>query len=180
MSRTITMAMITPPITMATTSFSLQDKLEKVWFFQKTFLVANTRTKIILGMSFLTLGCADIRFAESLPRGLTRLQTAKRVKFFSAKNLQRPPEDLMKPFWLGLRGQECPRHDSCQVFGSHQYFPFRLRNGTTQAHQPDFPSGPPVLQYYSSTGKAVAFDYAFEVSIAWLSITSIRCLWLRL
>ena len=49
---------------MAIASFLLQDKLGKVWFFQETFLVADTQIKVVLGMLFLTLGNADIRFAE--------------------------------------------------------------------------------------------------------------------
>ena len=44
--------------------FSLQNKLGKVRFFQKTFLVADTRMEVVLGMFFLTLSNADIRFAE--------------------------------------------------------------------------------------------------------------------
>ena len=44
--------------------FSLQDKLGKVRFFQETFLVADTRMEVVLGMPFLTLSNADIRFAE--------------------------------------------------------------------------------------------------------------------
>ena len=49
---------------MVIASFSLQDKLGKVRFFQETFLVADTRIEVVLGMPFLTLGNADIRFAE--------------------------------------------------------------------------------------------------------------------
>ena len=52
---------------MVIAGFSLQDKLGKVRFFQETFLVADTRMEVVLGMSFLTLNNADIRFAE---RGL--------------------------------------------------------------------------------------------------------------
>ena len=46
---------------------------------------------LILGILFLTLGCADIRFAESLFEGLTRLWTTKRVELFNAKKLRRWP-----------------------------------------------------------------------------------------
>ena len=45
-------------------SFLLQDKLEKVQFFQKTFLVANTQIKVVLGMRFLILNNVNIWFAE--------------------------------------------------------------------------------------------------------------------
>ena len=33
---------------------------------QETFLVADTRVEVVLGMLFLTLSSADIRFAEEL------------------------------------------------------------------------------------------------------------------
>ena len=49
---------------MATAGFLLQDKLGKVRFFQETFLVADTRMEVVLGMPFLILSNADIRFAE--------------------------------------------------------------------------------------------------------------------
>ena len=49
---------------MVIAGFSLQDKLGKVRFFQETFLVADTRMEVVLGMLFLTFSNADIRFAE--------------------------------------------------------------------------------------------------------------------
>ena len=49
---------------MVIAGFSLQDKVEKVWFFQKTFLVADTKMEVVLGMPFLTFNNADIRFVE--------------------------------------------------------------------------------------------------------------------
>ena len=42
---------------------------------------------LVLGILFLTLSCADIRFAESSSRRRTRLQTTKRVEFFSPNKL---------------------------------------------------------------------------------------------
>ena len=45
----------------------------------------QNRDGLVLGMLFLTLGCADIRFAESLSGGLIQLQTTKQVELFSAK-----------------------------------------------------------------------------------------------
>ena len=45
---------------MAIAVFSLQDKLGKVRFFQETFLVADTRTEVFLGMPFLTLSSAKV------------------------------------------------------------------------------------------------------------------------
>ena len=49
---------------MVIVGFSLQDKLGKIRFFQETFLVADITMEVILGMPFLTLSNADIRFAE--------------------------------------------------------------------------------------------------------------------
>lgn len=34
-------------------SFSLQNSLERIWFFEKTFLLANTSIKVVLRMLFL-------------------------------------------------------------------------------------------------------------------------------
>ena len=44
--------------------FSLQNKLEKIWFFQETFLVADTRIKVVLRIPFFTLSNSNRRFAE--------------------------------------------------------------------------------------------------------------------
>ena len=45
-------------------NFQVKDKLNRAWFFQKTFLVANTTLEVIFGMPFLTLSNADIQFVE--------------------------------------------------------------------------------------------------------------------
>ena len=47
---------------MAIAAFSLQDSLEKVRFFEETFLLADTSMKVVLGMPFLALSNADIQF----------------------------------------------------------------------------------------------------------------------
>ena len=44
--------------------FLVEDRLEKVWFFEEIFLLANTSIKVILEMLFLTLFNTDIWFAE--------------------------------------------------------------------------------------------------------------------
>ena len=49
---------------MVIASFLLQDKLEKIRFFQETFLVADTQIKVVFEILFLTFGNANIRFAE--------------------------------------------------------------------------------------------------------------------
>ena len=46
------------------TGFLIQDKLGKARFFQKIFLVADTRMDIVLRMPFFTLSNADIWFTE--------------------------------------------------------------------------------------------------------------------
>lgn len=42
--------------------FSLHDKLKRGQFFEKTFLLADTSIKVVLGMLFFTLSDTDIRF----------------------------------------------------------------------------------------------------------------------
>lgn len=42
--------------------FSLQDNLEKIWFFKKTFLLADTSMKVVLGISFFSLSNANFLF----------------------------------------------------------------------------------------------------------------------
>ena len=43
---------------------SVKDKLERVCFFQETFLLTYIGLKMVPDMSFLTLSRIDIRFAE--------------------------------------------------------------------------------------------------------------------
>ena len=43
-------------------SFQMDDKLERVRFFQETFLVIDIRTEIVLDMLFLTFSNADVQF----------------------------------------------------------------------------------------------------------------------
>lgn len=50
---------------MVSAMFSLQDSLEKVRFFEKTFLLTDISIKMILGMPFLPLSNADVEFIES-------------------------------------------------------------------------------------------------------------------
>lgn len=40
--------------------FSIQDKLSKIWFVEETFLLADTKIGVVLGMSFLALSNANI------------------------------------------------------------------------------------------------------------------------
>lgn len=49
---------------MISVSFLLQDSQERVWFFEKTFLLADTSIEVILEMPFLVLSNADVKFTE--------------------------------------------------------------------------------------------------------------------
>ena len=42
----------------------VKDKLRRVRFFQKTFLLTNIGLEVVLGMLFLIFSKADVRFAE--------------------------------------------------------------------------------------------------------------------
>ena len=44
-------------------AFSVVDKVNRVRFFEETFLVANVSPKVVLGMPFLTLSGADVDFS---------------------------------------------------------------------------------------------------------------------
>ena len=49
---------------MVVTNFSVTDKVNRVRFFEETFLVANVSPEIVFGMPFLTLSDADIDFLD--------------------------------------------------------------------------------------------------------------------
>ena len=49
---------------MVIADYSVKDKLGRVLFFQKTFLLANIGLEVVLGMFFLTFSKKYIRFAE--------------------------------------------------------------------------------------------------------------------
>ena len=44
--------------------FQVLDKQGRIWFFQETFLPANTTMEVVLGMPLLTLSNANTQFAE--------------------------------------------------------------------------------------------------------------------
>ena len=48
---------------MVVAAFSVEDKANRVRFFEETFLVANVSPKVVLAMSFLTLSGADVDFS---------------------------------------------------------------------------------------------------------------------
>ncbi len=71
---------------MASASFSLQNSLGKIWFFEETFLLADTSIEVVLGMPFLAFSNANFQFgAEKLIwRSYTAaeaLLTTSRVEF---------------------------------------------------------------------------------------------------
>lgn len=49
---------------MALASFLLQDSLERVRFFEETFLLSDTSIRVVLEMPFLSLNNIDVKFAE--------------------------------------------------------------------------------------------------------------------
>ncbi len=84
---------------MVLANFQVEDKLGRARFFQETFLVANTRVEVVLGMSFLTLSNANVVFKD---RKLTwrsytpaeALPTTKRVQMIGRKELAAAALDL--------------------------------------------------------------------------------------
>ena len=48
---------------MVVAAFSVEDKANRVRFFEETFLVANVSPEVVLGMLFLTLSGADVDFS---------------------------------------------------------------------------------------------------------------------
>ena len=86
---------------MVIAGFQIQDKLGRARFFQETFLVADTRMDIVLGMLFLTLSNADIRFAEGELTWRTftaaeALPTTKRVQIIDRKEFAKAALDPNK------------------------------------------------------------------------------------
>ncbi len=75
-------------------SFSLQDILRRVWFFEETFFLADTSIEVVLGMPFLTLSNADFQFStEKLTwrtyTAVEALPTTCQVKLINKKEFVR-------------------------------------------------------------------------------------------
>lgn len=49
---------------MVLASFLLQNSLGRVWFFEETFLLADTSMKVVLRMLFLSLNNVNVKIAE--------------------------------------------------------------------------------------------------------------------
>ena len=45
-------------------AFLMTDQINKIWFFEKTFLMINIRLDVIFGMPFLILSGANINFPK--------------------------------------------------------------------------------------------------------------------
>ena len=68
----------------------MTDKVNQVWFFEETFLVANVSPEVVLEMFFHTLNGADINFLDQKLCWKTyiikkTLSTIKRIKWVSEK-----------------------------------------------------------------------------------------------
>ena len=75
---------------MVVAAFSVEDKANRVRFFEETFLVANVSPEMVFGMFFLTLSGADIDFLGHELRWKTyttkeTLPTTRRVKLVGKK-----------------------------------------------------------------------------------------------
>ena len=75
---------------MVVTAFSVVDKVNRVRFFEETFLVANVSPEVVLGMLFLTVSGADVDFSGRELRWRTyttkeALPTTKRVELVGKK-----------------------------------------------------------------------------------------------
>ena len=77
---------------MVIADYSVKDKLGRVQFFQKTFLLANIALDVVLGIPFLIFSKADIRFTERKLVWRTyivteALPTTRRVEIIDKKEL---------------------------------------------------------------------------------------------
>ena len=75
---------------MVVAAFSVEDKANRVRFFEETFLVANVSPEIVLGIPFLTLSGADVDFSGWELRWRTYtteevLLTTKRIELVGKK-----------------------------------------------------------------------------------------------
>ena len=83
---------------MVIVGFQVIDKLGRAWFFQETFLLADTTMEVVLRMPFLTLSNADIQFAkkELTQRIYTTkdaLPTTQRVELIDKKEFAKAALD---------------------------------------------------------------------------------------
>ena len=84
---------------MVVATFLVEDKTNRVKFFEETFLVANISPKVVLGMLFLTLGSADVDFLGRELRWRTyttkeALPTTRRIELVGKKEFTAVALDL--------------------------------------------------------------------------------------
>ena len=83
---------------MVIANFQIKDKFDRVRFFQKSFLLANTSMKMFLGMLFLTFNNTDIQVLkkELIWRSYIdakALPTTKRVELINKKEFAKAALD---------------------------------------------------------------------------------------
>ena len=84
---------------MVIADFQVKDKGGRPRFFQETFLVANTKFEVILGMLFLKLNNADVSLGEGTLTWRTyttskALPTTERVRLVDPKKFVIAPLDM--------------------------------------------------------------------------------------
>ena len=67
---------------MVLVGFLVQNKLGKIWFFEETFLLADTSMGVMLKILFLTLSDANVQFREKELewRSYTTIETLPTIK----------------------------------------------------------------------------------------------------
>ena len=172
-TRMVTMART---VTIAITNLPLADKLERVWFFQKTCYCLTLAW-------FFTFRNADIRFEgrELVWMTYTAADDQAGGTFRSKKTCGCGPKGLWSSLVMhmtAIRGlvSKAKNDDPRRVFRLYQYLFSGLCGRATRAHRPDLLSCPPVVRYGLSTRWAVTFNCMPEVSLTWWWRTGICCL----
>lgn len=75
---------------MVITSFLINDKIERSWFFKETFLLADFSMQVVLGILFFILSKVDIKFINCelnwrLYTTIEALPSIKQVEFIRKK-----------------------------------------------------------------------------------------------
>ena len=88
---------------MVIANFQVEDKLGRAWFFQESFLLAETSTEVILEMFFFTFNNADIQFIEKklIWRSYTAaeaLPTTKQLELINKKKFAKVAFEESKIF----------------------------------------------------------------------------------
>lgn len=75
---------------MVIAKISLEDSQKKIWFFEKTFLLADSSIKVVLGMLFLALSNANLQYSIEKLTWISYtiieiLSTTNRIKLINKK-----------------------------------------------------------------------------------------------